>query len=574
MKINLIGDFTSVGVSQDARVFLEILRPIFEDKAEVFRVTGHFPECGQADVNVFFDTFNPSLVSYAGKNIWIISHEKLPKSYVSYIPLVDEVWTRSEQTFQILLNKTCLMTPPIQFQMLKWTSMDKQYAKIQNYSKAVVLVGKNAYRNPINLFKAYLEIKNTDLEMYNKLPSLTVPYLSTHLQITVPDEIAEKVTLVDKFLSENDYDDLLHECGLAICVSVYESYNHSVLEAISTGCNMILSGIPTFKEFSSDDILFTQISRIVEHPTFVGNILESSVESIVECLQTYVARDFAKKKEVSWNMRELYERKHLHSVTVSTELFEKKLKDLPEYSLQSSLPTDLPNVSILTLVKDRPACIQLLKYCYLIQIYPTEKVEWVIVDDGKESSEKEFENIPNVKYVRLEKEYSIGEKRNIAVENASYDILACMDDDDVYNERSLIQRVSMMLMKPEKACAFCSTIPCYDIQNDLSFMSVPSPSLSMSQTVSEATLVFTRSFWENAKFEDVQIGEAENLVKHREKHCRVLSPKDILVSLLHSSNARKRERPDESNGCHYDFNVKVASFISDISKETQSILSP
>jgi len=560
MRVNFIGDIKTGGVSRDARFITENLRETFgEENVEVFNVSNHFPECSEADVNIFFDLFNPSLVSYAGKNIWIINHEWAQKNAASYLPLVDEVWTRSEQTFQILMNIS-VMYKEVYFEKVRWTSVDKQYAEIKNYSKAVVLVGRNSYRSPIQLFKAYCEIKEKNPGLYKKLPSLKVPYVSSFVNVTCPEKIQDKVTLVDKFLSDNEYDELIQESGLAICTSVCDSFSHSVNEAMSTGCNMLLAVLPPFKEIGCDEVLYTEISRIVEHPRCIGNMIESSVDSIIECLEKYVARDFDEKKEVSLKIRETYERNHQKAVHFCKKMFKDKFEKI-KYSLKETLPVELPSMSVMTLLKDRPQFVELVKYCYSIQTYPPGKLEWVIVDDGKVSSELEFKDIENVKYIYLDKTHSNGEKRNIAVENATHDIIVVMDDDEVYNEKSLIQRASMMLKAPEKECAFCTTMPCYDIENDKSFMSLPYPMASVSESVAESTLIFTKKFWMKNKFEDVQIKEATTLVSGQEPLCRVLSPKDILVSLIHSSKAFKRDSPAESNGCHYKFSETIEKIL-------------
>ena len=45
--------------------------------------------------------------------------------------------------------------------------------------------------------------------------------------------------------------------------------------------------------------------------------------------------------------------------------------------------SDTPTVSIVTLLADRRHFIPLLRKCVELQTYPTDKIEWVIVDDGQ-----------------------------------------------------------------------------------------------------------------------------------------------------------------------------------------------
>jgi hypothetical protein len=153
-----------------------------------------------------------------------------------------------------------------------------------------------------------------------------------------------------------------------------------------------------------------------------------------------------------------------------------------------------------------------------------------------------------------------------------YDVICMMDDDDVYPNNSVLHRVSWMLREPAKQCGFCTTIPCYDIGRYSSFMNVPPITLPMSERVSEATLVFTKKFWEEHGFDSsVTIGEANTFIRGREKMCRELSPQDVIVSLIHSKNSSSRKTPDmtEPNGCHYGFNENLFTLVSQIGAATE-----
>ncbi len=152
----------------------------------------------------------------------------------------------------------------------------------------------------------------------------------------------------------------------------------------------------------------------------------------------------------------------------------------------------------------------------------------------------------------MDRHATIGEKRNLAAQAAAGDILVHMDDDDVYPNHSVLTRVAMMRMNPKTECTFCAVLPCYDIKKRISFMNVPPFTLPWSQRVSEATLAYTRSFWEARKFPEIQIAEADAFLRGREEACRELSPQDIIVSLTHPLQTSSRKVPDmkEPNGCH------------------------
>jgi glycosyltransferase involved in cell wall biosynthesis len=241
---------------------------------------------------------------------------------------------------------------------------------------------------------------------------------------------------------------------------------------------------------------------------------------------------------------------------------------MPVYSLEARLPKeeDLPSVSVITLTRDRRPFLPLAKYCMLAQSYPESKVEWVIVDDGTDQIKDLVSDLPNVTYVLVDTPMTIGAKRNLAVEKASHDILVMMDDDDVYPNNSILTRVAHLLAEPKKECVMSTTIPCYEIHEKKSFMNVPPNVLGLADRVSEATLCFTRRFWEAKKFPDQQIAEGGAFLRGREDMCREISPQDVIVSLCHKKTTSSRKPPSamEQNGCHYGFVDELFTLVTEI----------
>jgi hypothetical protein len=569
MRINLVGNFRkNTGLMQDGSIIRGLLTCVFGEEVSIFRVPHQFPHCQEADVNIFIEVLNPSLFSYSGRNIWIPNLEWTYRTWEPYVTMFDEIWVKTQEAshvFRMLCEGTSTKVVEI-----GWTSIDKALPEKKNYSKAIVPVGKNIFRNPKQLFRAYDQIRKTEPDFYAKLPHLYVPYNPDYVTLYCPDELSSKITMMNKELGEQEYDDLLEECGLAVCLSVAEGFGHAVNEAMSSGCNLILSPIGPFRELTdgmSDSVLFTEASQTIEQPECMGFFVDSSLLSIIKALKTYVGRDFKSKKNISELSRSIYEKRHLAFVE-RMKSFLPSLDNGTTYELKNHLvkEDDLPDVSIVTLTKDRRIFMPLAKYSYMIQSYPEDKLEWVIVDDGEDSIEDTLFGVPNVKYVRCDPGLTIGEKRNVGVQNAMYDTIVMMDDDDVYPNNSVLHRVAMMLKSPRKECVFSTTIPCYDIKKFSSFMNVPPLTLRMSERVSEATLAFTKKFWEANKFDNIHIAEGNAFIHGRESMCREVSPQEVIVSLCHPKNTSSRKIPDfkEPNGCHYGFNEKLFALVSEI----------
>lgn len=561
MRINLISNFSSKGLGQDSAILRGLITNQFPE-AEIRKVQHYLPECSEAELNIFVESVNPALFISASRNIWIPNPEWTYKTWIPYIPMFDEIWVKTHEAFDLFKKYTDSV------RYIGWTSIDKIYPDLEkDYSKAVVLVGKNIYRNPKPVLKAYYDILKEDKDLFSELPELHIPYKKDEVQFFMPPELEKKVKLYD-VLSESEYDDLLHTSGLAICISSCEGFGHGVNEAMSAGCNLILSNIKPFHDLAPTGALWTSEFKIVEHPRCLGSILDTSSSSVRAALEQYIGSSLQNKKKRSETLRKHYEERHRKFI----ETF--KISQVSEFNLEKLFipESELPCVSIVTLTYNRQEFFPLAKYSYLIQSYPEDKLEWVIVDDG-ESIEELLLGIPNVTYVRLDKKTGIAEKRNIGVQAAMYDTLVFMDDDDVYPNNSVLARVSMLLQKPEKDCVFCTTIPCYDIEKKVSFMNVPPITLEMSERVSEATLCFKKSFWQERKFQD-DIAEGDKFIRGREQMCREISPQEVIVSLVHKKNISSRKSLGETNGCHYGFCDELFLLVDGIScPTTQDCLS-
>jgi len=570
MRVNLISNHRkNTGSLQDVNIMRGILTAIFEQDISIQVVQYVQPQCAEADVNIFFDVVNPSLISYAGKNIWIPNHEQTPRAWVPYLHMMNEVWVKTHEAERILKELT-----PTAVRYIGWTSLNKQTPSKKNYNKAIVPLGKNLYREIDVLFSAYDLIQKTNQISYSRLPFL---HVVSWRPLEVPESIIDRV-MVHSILPDAEYDQLLSECGLCICLSKAEGFGHAVNESMASGCNLIISSIGPFLEDVVGEVnmgaMFVDKYETIESKYCFGRIISSDVNSLCETLQSYSSLTLSERKEGSEFMRKVYEENHRRWVTNMKTLLPQVLQSNPPYSLKDTMPKEdeLPDVSIVCVTRDRRVFMPIMKYSYMIQSYPEEKLELIIVDDGDDPIEDTLIGLPNVVYVRLDEKKTIGEKRNIGISKAMYDIVTFMDDDDVYPNNSVLERTAMMLKTPSKECAFCTVIPCYDIVKYSSFMNAPPIRLPMSQRISEATLIFTKKFWEERKFGDTQVAEGDAFIRGREHMCRELSPQEVIVSLVHPKNTSSRKIPDfkEPNGCHYGFNERLFAMVSEIGESLKA----
>ena len=564
MRINIIGNHRKgTGVSQDVHILHGLLVHTLGQETQIRHIPHYHPQCPEADVNFFVEVINPSLMLWAGKNVWIPNPEWTYKSWESYAQMVDSIWVKTREAEKLFSQ----WVDSSKVHYIGWTSIDKGMPDKKNYWKAIVPCGKNIWRNPTPILQAYTRIKRTDPSLYNSLPELHIVHDPQAIPLApVPEEFAKKIKF-HTTLPESEYDDLLRECGLCICTSAAEGFGHAVNEAMSVGCLLLLSPIDAFRELA-EEVLWVSNSKVTPHPQCLGQLEDVDVESVIDSLVVYCTSQFLWKTKRTQIVRSEYEERHKRFVESFTEHLKTFFAGVSEFSLEKTMPpeADLPKVSVITITRDRRAFIPLAKYCMIAQSYPEDKLEWVIVDDGKDQIKDLVSDIPFVKYILVDEPMTIGAKRNLAIEKASHDILVMMDDDDVYPNNSILTRVAHLLATPQKECLLSSVIPCYDIHEKKSFMNVPPMQLGMADRVSEATMCFTRKFWEDRKFPDQQIAEGGAFLRGRESMCREMSPQEIIVSLTHKKTTSSRKPPAgmEQNGCHYGFADELFTLVSEI----------
>lgn len=563
--MNFIGSFgKNTGVSQDVSILHGLVAHVLDKDAQIRHVNHRAPSCPQAEVNFFVEVISPALFAYAGKNIWIPNPEWTYQTWEPYAKMVDEVWVKTREAERLFLK----WTPNVKY--VSWTSIDKGYPELgsKNPNKGIVPVGTNVWRNPKPVLQAYSRILAQHPEVFPSLPHLTIIHVPDRVPIgDIPEGIKSKITLRSEVVPEEEYKALLQECGLVVSTSAAEGFGHAVNEALSSGCVPILSPIQPFRELVKN-ALWVSNAKTIDHPQCLGTLEDVDVDSLADALIDYTKMSNDDRRSVTMDSRESYEDRHEAFVKNMLSRLDTLFTGMVPYSLEESLPkeADLPRVSIITLTRDRRSFIPLAKYCFLAQTYPEHLLEWVIVDDGKDPIKNLVSDLPNVTYVLLDEPMSIGAKRNLAVSKAKHDILVMMDDDDVYPNNSVLARVAHMLAAPRKECLFSTMLPCYEIHETKSFMNVPPITLDMSKRVSEATLCFTRAFWQERGFPDQQIAEGDAFIHGREGMCREFSPQDVIVSLSHRKTTSSRKPPVgmEVNGSHYGFSDELFTLISEI----------
>lgn len=259
---------------------------------------------------------------------------------------------------------------------------------------------------------------------------------------------------------------------------------------------------------------------------------------------------------------------------------EKCLSNRPKKGIRHLPPIlerkDCPMITVITPTFQRKKLMEIAFHNLLSTDYPQRNIEWVVVEDNDKSPHvmtkplAEFQSkAPNlkIKYIPLDGKRSIGEKRNIGIGAASNDIILFMDDDDHYPPTSFRRRVAWLtkgvINQSPVRIACCTTIALYDLKKGTSAVNIPPLNLPLSQRISEATLTFYRSVWEERPFPEVSIAEGESWINGREKEVLELPPQQMIVAFTHGQNQSGRRLPpqDQPPSCFWGFPKEYLVFI-------------
>jgi glycosyltransferase involved in cell wall biosynthesis len=211
-------------------------------------------------------------------------------------------------------------------------------------------------------------------------------------------------------------------------------------------------------------------------------------------------------------------------------------------------------VSVCTATYNRRPFIPFLIQCFQHQDYVGE-VEWIIVDDG-DSIEDLVKDIPQVKYIRLDKKVPLGKKRNIMHENCSGDIIVYMDDDDYYPPTRISHAVQR-LQESECLCAGSSIIHVY--YSHLHKIVEFGPYGPNHATA--GTFAFKKELLLENSYDDMaSLAEESHFLKEFTIPMVQLDPKHVILVVAHSHNTFDKKQMIKQGK---DTDMVVADWIED-----------
>jgi glycosyltransferase involved in cell wall biosynthesis len=195
------------------------------------------------------------------------------------------------------------------------------------------------------------------------------------------------------------------------------------------------------------------------------------------------------------------------------------------------------DVSVVTPTYNRRKFIPALIEIYRAQTYPKEKMEWIIVDDGRDSVEdlfKEAQNtLPNIRYVRLDEKLRIGAKRNLLNSLATGEIIVAMDDDDYYPPTRIESVVAAFRKYPKVELAGSSEMHMYYTDENKIYTLGPFG----IKHATNGTMAWRKQYSDKHKYDEFVTMTEETSFLENYKHQMIqLDPKDTILVICHSDN--------------------------------------
>jgi glycosyltransferase involved in cell wall biosynthesis len=220
-----------------------------------------------------------------------------------------------------------------------------------------------------------------------------------------------------------------------------------------------------------------------------------------------------------------------------------------------------PFVSICTPTFNRRPFLPIIIQCFYHQIYPKNRMEWIIIDDGTDKIGDLVKEIPNVKYFSFDEKMTLGKKRNLSHTKCKGDIIVYMDDDDYYPPTRISHAVDMLQSNPNKLCAGSSIM--YIYYKHISKLYQFGPYGENHATA--ATFAFKKELLKQTSYDETaSVAEEKSFLKNYTIPFIQLNPQDTILVFSHIYNSfdKKKLLTNDNPYCK-DTTKQVSDFVKE-----------
>lgn len=233
---------------------------------------------------------------------------------------------------------------------------------------------------------------------------------------------------------------------------------------------------------------------------------------------------------------------------------------------------ELPKISICMPIWNRPEFLPLIIYNILNLDYDKNKLE-VVIDDDSDLDKKLFLNDDmlksfkqilspiKVKYLYTTNKRKIGSKRNHMVKNSTYNIIACMDSDDIYLSSYLKHSIDIMNKNNANCCGSNQMMFLFPYEN----WKMTAIQCESKRQLHEATAVFTKKHFRSmGGFVKSSQGEGSKLVDYNDKNVALTQIQYCMVCIAHKTNTISKDMFKEHPHMSGQFDYNLLNILSQI----------
>ena len=218
-------------------------------------------------------------------------------------------------------------------------------------------------------------------------------------------------------------------------------------------------------------------------------------------------------------------------------------------------------VSIVTPTYHRRPFIPALIQIYQQQTFPKEKMEWIILDDGRDKVEDLFKeaSIPHLRYIHHPEKMRIGEKRNRLNKEARGAIIIAMDDDDYYPAQRVQTVVDAFKKHPMIQLAGSSQMYMYYIDTKKIYSIGPHG----SHHATNGTMAWRKTYADTHQYNEFVTKAEELSFLENYSHPMIqLDPLSTILVICHIDNTvdKTKLREEHEKAGHHPHKMKETAY--------------
>ena len=570
------------GLQKDVAVLEQLMKTLqhpLGQRIQKARLLDHREPFVASDIQFHLEVPIYAAVPWSHTNVILVNPERWSNAYDAYVHAFDALLFRDTSTadaFRDELERKGICAN--QVFVLPWCMAPSTHPMGSSPDKEefVSFIGGSTNK--------YEYLKQLLVHWRAEDPSLTV--YTTRKDVAEGLKSFNQVTVVCQDIEKATRKSIMQSAAGHLVVSAAEGFGYAAAEAERVGAFTIMNALPVFVgTYSSNSSGIAWLSNIYHHSAHRVSMASPSENVRLELKTAFAAFRNADRKAVraarihraSSRFGELCHA----ALPLLQQLAGLVLSRRPEKGVFHCPPLlqldDCPPITIVTPTYNRKQLIEIAFHNLLSTDYPQHRIEWIVIEDNEKTPHLAADKIidfqiqvPQIrlKYIPIEGRMSIGEKRNCAIREATHDIILFMDDDDHYPPTSFRRRVAWLMKgvkrgETSQSIACCTTLALYDLKNGTSAVNVPPFDIPFAQRVSEATLTFKKSAWEERPFPHVSIAEGEGWLEGREDQVIEIPPQQIIVAFTHGTNQSSRRIPptEQPPSCFWGFPKEYLVFI-------------